>query len=198
MNAKDKFKISAFLAAGIVVCMGSVQAAEVQKSGWFGWTANQKKNTPVEQKKPAQKIPEKYQGKLPQQNAEPEFQRPLTPEENAQAKLTQQVMNNNRIQQQQAGPNAAEINSRIEGVLRANETLQAAQSNQAAEIQRISERARQQQQILQNLEASKNRVPSVSAKDAGEIMRQERIRSVREQAEQNQRLIQSLERNRAR
>lgn len=94
--------------------------------------------------------------------------------------------------------NAAEIGElqkRIENIIKVNESLKAASGPQAKDIAEISDQARAHQKILTQLNAPNNVVPAYRASDAGEVLRQEKLRLIQDQTQKNQNAIETIKRS---
>lgn len=89
-------------------------------------------------------------------------------------------------------PEIVKIKSQIQDIIKINESLKSNYSEQAAEIQKISEQARIHQRILKDLETAKAQQKAARA-GSENFMNDEKIRLIQKETEKNQKFLDTLQ-----
>lgn len=89
-------------------------------------------------------------------------------------------------------PEIIKIQKQIHDIIKLNDTLKAQYSDQAAEIQKISEQAKIHQRILQDLEKTKSEIKTTSSDS---LIVQEKVRQIRKETDANRKFLNTLQTN---
>lgn len=87
-------------------------------------------------------------------------------------------------------PEILRIQKQIHDIIKLNDTLKAQYSDQAAEIQKISEQAKIHQKILQDLEKTKSEMKTTNSES---MIVQEKVKLIRKETETNRKFLNTLQ-----